>query len=57
MKAVETAVGKLRGKEEKKLAEKVLAGIDQTLRADSISDELNGYVKELSWYLDSFTVR
>ena len=57
MKAVETAVGKLRGKEEKKLAEKVLAGIDQTLRADSISDELNGYVKKLSWYLDSFTVR
>ena len=52
---VAVAVGKLKGDEDpttKKIAQKV----SQTLRKDKVAEELDGYVKNLSWYLDSLTV-
>ena len=59
VKSVTTAVERLQGDHEPKKrtkTKKVLTEVSQALRADKITEELDGYVKILSWYLDSFTV-
>ena len=59
MQSVAIAVAKLQGDhewEKRTKMKKVLMGASQTLRADKIREELDGYVKSLTWYMDSFTV-
>ena len=50
---VAVAVGNLKGdKEDPTTAQKM----SQALRKDKITEEMDGYVKNLSWYLESLTV-
>ena len=48
---------KLQGSEAHTRTEEMMRGASQALRADKIAEELDSYVKNLSWYLDSLTVR
>ena len=57
METVTSAVERLKGNEEDPATRKIVRGVSQALRKDKITEELDGYVKSLSWYLDSFTVR
>ena len=53
MERVAVAVGNLKGdKEGPTTAQKM----SQALRKDKITEEMDGYVKNLSWYLESLTV-
>ena len=53
---VTTAVARLQGGEKDTTTKKLIRGASQTLRADRIADELEGYVKDLSWYMSNLTV-
>ena len=52
---VNAAVIKLLGEEDTGMR-KIVTGVSQTLRAKNIAQELDGYVKKLSWYLEDLTV-
>ena len=56
MQRVAVAVGKLKGNKEDPTTKKIAQKTSQALRKDKIAEELDGYVKNLSWYLDSLTV-
>ena len=48
---------KLEDSESHTRTKKMIRIASQAIRADKIAEELDGYVKNLSWYLDSLTVR
>ena len=52
-----TVVAKLQGGEKDTRKMKLKWRASQTLRANQIADELNGYVKTLSWHLHNLMVR
>ena len=56
MENIAVSVGKLQGNEERTRTKKILTGVSQTVRADKIAEELDDYVKQLSWYLDNLMV-
>ena len=56
MENIAVSVGKLQGDEERTRTKKILTGVSQVVRADKIAEELDDYVKQLLWYLDSLMV-
>ena len=56
MERVTVAVRKLKGDKEDPTTKKIAQKTSQALRRDKIAEELDGYVKNLSWYLESLTV-
>ena len=58
IQGVATAVARLQGGgEEDTTTKKLKRGASQTLRGDKIADELDGYVKDLSWHISNLMVR
>ena len=57
VESVTAAVERLKGNVDDPTTEKIMRGASQALRKDKITEELDGYIKSLSWCLDCFTVR
>ena len=57
VESVTTAVARLQGGDEDTATKKFMRGASQTLHADKIAEELDGYVKDLSWHISNLMVR
>ena len=57
VESIATAVADLEGGEEDTAMMKLKRGASQIVRADRIADELDGFVKDLSWHISNFMVR
>ena len=57
MKNINAAVVELLGSEEDTRTKKIMTGVSQALCAEDIAQELDGYMRKISWYLEDLTVR
>ena len=57
VQSIATAVADLQGGAENTTMMKLKQGASQIVRADKIAEELEGFVKDLSWHISKFMVR
>ena len=57
VQSIATAVADLQGGAEDTTMMKLKRGASQTVRADNIAGQLDGFVKDLSWHISNLMVR